>query len=77
MPVEILKLVNLILEGIDLSERGFLKELLALALLVMFNFRFNRDGKRQSLKKKRHDQKNHPFPFTLLRKFTVIVAQNP
>ena len=56
VPVELLTLVNFILEGIDLSEKGFSKESLALAQAMMFNFCFNRDGKRRSLKKKRHDQ---------------------
>ena len=63
MPIELLTLVNYILKGIDLSEKGFSKESLALAQAMMFNFRFNRDGKRQSLKKKRHDQsKETHFP---------------
>ena len=50
------------LEVIDLSEKGFSKEPLALAQ-TMFKFCFNRDGKRRSLKKNRHDQsKETPFP---------------
>ena len=56
MSIDLLTPVNLILEGIDLSEKGFSKELLGLAQTVMFNFSFNRDWKRQSLKKKRHEQ---------------------
>ena len=47
VPVELLKLVNFILEGTDIPEKGFSKELLALAQPMMFNFRFNRDGKRR------------------------------
>ena len=63
VPVELLTLVNFILEGIDLSEKGFSKESLALVQAMMFNFSFNRHGKRRSLKKKRHDQsKETPFP---------------
>ena len=62
VPIELLTLVNFIL-GISLSEKVFSKESLALAQAMMFNFRFNRDGKRRSLKKKRHDQsKETPFP---------------
>ena len=50
------------LEVIDLSEKGLSKEPLALAQ-TMFKFCFNRDGKRRSLKKNRHDQsKETPFP---------------
>ena len=45
VPIELLTLVNFILEGIDLSEKGFSKESIALAQAIMFNFRFNRDGK--------------------------------
>ena len=62
VPIELLTLVNFILEGINLSEKGFSKESLALAQAMMFNFHFNRDGKRRPLKK-RHDQsKETPFP---------------
>ena len=46
VPIELLILVNFILEGINLSEKGFLKESIALAQEMMFNFLFNRDGKR-------------------------------
>ena len=67
VPIELLTLVNFILEGIDLSEKGFSKKSLALAPTMMFNFCFNRNGKRRSLKKKRHDESNGtPFSFTLL-----------
>ena len=63
VPIELLTLVNFILEGINLFEKGFSKESLALAQAMIFNFRFNRVGKRRSLKKKRHDQsKETPFP---------------
>ena len=51
VPVELLKLVNFILEGTDIPEKGFSKELLALAQPMMFNFHFNRDGKRRLWKK--------------------------
>ena len=61
--IELLTPVDFILEGIDLSENGFSKESLALAQAMMLNFRFNRDGKRRSSKKKRHDQsKETTFP---------------
>ena len=64
VPIELLTLANL--EGIDLSEKGFSKESLELAQVMIFNFRFNRDGKRQSLKKKRHDQsKETSFPLQI------------
>ena len=60
--IEFLTLVNFILEEINLSEKGFSKESLALAQAMMLNFHFTRDGKRQSLKRKRHDQsKETPF----------------
>ena len=63
VPIELLILFNFILEGIDLSEKGFSKESLALVQAMMFNFSFNRHGKRRSLKKKRHDQsKETLFP---------------
>ena len=63
VPIELFTPVNIILEGIDLSENCFSKESLALAQVMVFNFRFYGDGKRQSLKKKRHDQsKETPFP---------------
>ena len=67
VPIKLLTLVNFILERIDLSEKSFSKESFALALAMMFNFLFNRDGKRRSLKKKRYDhEEKHPFPFMLL-----------
>ena len=63
VPLELISLVNFILEGIDLSEKSFSKESFALAHAMVFNFCFNRDGKRQSLQKKRHDQsKETHFP---------------
>ena len=63
VPVELLTQVNFILERISLSEMGFSKESLALDQTIIFNFYFNVDGKRLSLKKKRHDQsKETPFP---------------
>ena len=58
VPIELLTLVNFIVEGV-----GFSKEPSALAQAMMFNFCFNMDEKRQSLKKKMHDQsKETPFP---------------
>ena len=64
VPIELLTLANL--EEIDLSEKGFSKESLEPAQVMIFNFRFNRDGKRQSLKKKRHDQsKKTSFPLQI------------
>ena len=65
VPIKLLTLVNFILEKIDLSEKSFSKESFALAL-AMFNFLFNRDGKRRSLKKRHDHKEKHPFPFTLL-----------
>ena len=63
VPIKLLTLVNFIFEGINLSEKGFSKESLSLAQTMMFNFHFNRDGRRRSLKKKRHNQsKEIPFP---------------
>ena len=60
--IELFTQVNFILEGINLSEKGFSKESLALTQAMMFNFHFKRDRKRRSLKK-RHDQsKEIPFP---------------
>ena len=62
--IELLTLANL--EEIDLSEKGFSKESLEPAQVIIFNIRFNRDGKRQSLKKKRHDQsKKTSFPLQI------------
>ena len=62
VPIKLLALVNFILEGIDLSGKDFSKGSLALAQGMMFNLRFNRDGKRRLLKKKRLDQsKETPF----------------
>ena len=61
VPIELYTLANF--EGIDLSEKGFSKESLALAWVIMFNFCFSRYRKGHSLKKKRHDQsKETPFP---------------
>ena len=66
--VELLTLVNFILEGIYLSGKGFSKKLLPLPQAIT-NFRFKRDGKRRSLKKKRHDQsKETPFPLYVVIK---------
>ena len=63
VPVELLTQVNFILERINLSEMGFSKESLPLDQTIIFNFYFNVDGKRLSLKTKRHDQsKETPFP---------------
>ena len=49
VPIQLLTLVNFILEGIDLSEKGFSKESLALVQAMLFNFHFNRDGRKRSL----------------------------
>ena len=62
VPIELLTIINFIQEGINLSEKGFSKESLAIAQAMQFNFRFNRDGK-SVLTKKRHDKsKETPFP---------------
>ena len=65
VPIKHLTLVNFVLEGIDLSKKGFSNESRALAQAMMFNFHFNRDEKRRSLKKKRHDQSKETPPFPL------------
>ena len=62
MPIELFTLVNSILEGIDLSEKGFSKESLGLAQAMTFNFHFTSHGKRQLLKKKRDWSKEILFP---------------
>ena len=77
VPVELLTLVNFILEGIDLSEKGFSKESLALAQAIMFNFRLNRDGKRRSLKKNRHDQPKKKLFTTVDNCLEEAVISNP
>ena len=57
VPIELYTLANF--EGIDLSEKGFSKESLALAWVIMFNFCFSRYRKGHSLKKKRHEQQRN------------------
>ena len=65
--IELLTLVNFVLEGIDLSEKGFSKRSLALARAMMFNFCFNKDEKRRSLKgRAMNNQKKHLFLFMIL-----------
>ena len=78
VPIEILKLVNFTLENIDLSEKGFSEELLALAQPMMFNFCFDRDEKRRLLKKKRHDQsKESPFSlYVAIKIYSHSISDN-
>ena len=72
VPTVLLTLVNFILEGIDLSEKGFSIESHALSQAMMFNFCFNRDGKRRWLKKKKDDQsKETPFPLCVAIKIQL------
>ena len=62
VPIELLTLVNFILEGVNLTDKGFSKESLAISQIMQFNFRSNRDEKKLNTKK-RHDQsKETPFP---------------
>ena len=62
VPIELLAIVNFILEGIDLTEKGFSKESLSIAQTMMFNFRMNKKKLKPS-SSKRHDQtKETPFP---------------
>ena len=61
--IEFLTLVNFSQKESIYLKRVFQKESLALAQQMRLNFHFTGDGKRRSLKRRRHDQsKETPFP---------------
>ena len=41
VPIELLQLINPLQDGIDLNDKGYSKEALAISQTIMYNFRYN------------------------------------
>ena len=79
VPIELLTLINFILEGIDLSTKGFSKESLFISQAMMFNFKSNRNKEAPVVDKRHHISRETPFPlysaikiYSMSRSKTII-----
>ena len=63
VPIELVQLINSLQDEIDLNDKGYSKEALAISQTIMYNFRYNIKNKRIS-SYKRHNKNTQP-PFQL------------
>ena len=62
VPTELLTLINFLQDGINLEDKEFSKESLAVSLLIMYNFRYNTKEKGISSYKRHNKCTETPFP---------------
>ena len=62
VPIELVQLVNFLEDGIDLNDKGYFKEALAISQTIMNNFRYNIKNKGMSSYKRHNKNTQSPFP---------------
>ena len=62
VPIELMQLINFLQDGIDLNDKGYSKEALAISQTIMYNFRYNIKNKGISSYKRPNKNTQPPFP---------------
>ena len=62
VPIKLVHLINFLQDGIDLSDKGYSKEALAISQTIMYNFRYNIKNKGISSYKRPNKNTQPPFP---------------
>ena len=62
VPIELLQLINFLQDGVDLNDKIYSGEALAISQTIMYNFRCNIKNKRISSYKRRSKKTQPPFP---------------
>ena len=62
VPIELVQLVNFLEDGIDLNDKGYFKEALAISQTIMNNFIYNIENKGMSSYKRHNKNTQSPFP---------------
>ena len=62
VPIELVQLINFLEDGIDLNDKGYFKEALAISQTIMNNFRYNIKNKGMSSYKRHNKNTQSPFP---------------
>ena len=61
-PIELEQMINFLQDGIDLNDKGYSKEILAISQTIMYNSRYNSKNKGISLYKEHSKNTQPPFP---------------
>ena len=62
VPTELVQLINFLQDGIDLNEKGYSKEAVAISQTIMYNFRYNIKNKIVSSHKRHNKNTQPPLP---------------
>ena len=62
VPIELVSLINFLQDGIDLIEKAYSKEALAISQTIMYNFSYNIENKGISSYKRHNKNTQPPFP---------------
>ena len=62
VPIELVQLINFLQDGIDLNEKGYSKEAVAISQTIMYNFRYNIKNKIVSSHKRHNKNTQPPLP---------------
>ena len=62
VPIELVQLINFLQDGIDLNEKGYSKEAVAISQTIMYNFRYNIKNKIVSSHKRHNKNTQSPLP---------------
>ena len=62
VPIELVQLINFLQDGIDLNEKGYSKEAVAISQTIMYNFRYNIKNKIISSHKRHNKNTQPPLP---------------
>ena len=73
VPIELVHLINFLQDGIDLSDKGYSKEALAISQTIMYNFRYNIKNKGISSYKRHNKKLNLHSHCTFLSSYLVHV----
>ena len=66
--IELVQLINFLQDGIDLNDKGYSKEALAISQTIMHNFRYNIKNKEISSYKRHNKNTQPPFPLYVAAK---------
>ena len=62
VPIELVQLINFLQDGVDLNEKGYSKEAVAISQTIMYNFRYNIKNKIVSSHKRHNKNTQPPLP---------------
>ena len=70
--IELVQLINFLQDGIDLNDKGYSKDALAISQTIMYNFRYNIKNKGMSSYKRHSKNTQTPFPLCVAVKLYCL-----